>query len=208
VTFVTNREAERGLQRGGFRHQRAARSICFVTVVLRRATRISACATRSWTTADRFGLSVRPAAAGPAQSGHRSVSRTVTSTPAGSRRSNHRSTPCRGSNQIGGVLQELPGQQILASELPGRRGERDAGPRASGGREYVARGAAHQAGHVVHCRADAVDLRVGKNFKLRGSQKLQVMPTSSTVQLERGVGATSNAGEPPAAINTTYGPHG
>jgi hypothetical protein len=55
-------------------------------------------------------------------------------------------------------------------------------------------------------RRTQVDLRIGKNFGLRGSRKLQVMADIfNAFNSNAAVGATSNAGEPPAAINTTYG---
>ena len=55
-------------------------------------------------------------------------------------------------------------------------------------------------------RRTQVDLRVGKNIPLAGSKKLQVMADIfNAFNSNAAVGATSNAGEPPAAINTTYG---
>jgi hypothetical protein len=51
-----------------------------------------------------------------------------------------------------------------------------------------------------------VDFRAAKNIKLRGTQKLQVMADIfNAFNSNAAVGATSNAGEPPAAINTTFG---
>ena len=50
-----------------------------------------------------------------------------------------------------------------------------------------------------------MDLRLGKNFKLNNTQKIQVMvDLFNAFNSNAAVGATSNAGEPPAAINTTY----
>src|SRR4029079_10858327 len=55
-------------------------------------------------------------------------------------------------------------------------------------------------------RRTQVDLRVSKSFRLAGSQKLQVMADIfNAFNSNAAVGATSNAGEAPAAINTTYG---
>jgi len=54
-------------------------------------------------------------------------------------------------------------------------------------------------------RRTQLDLRVSKSFTLAGSRKLQVMADLfNALNSNAGVGATSNAGEPPAAINTTY----
>ena len=47
---------------------------------------------------------------------------------------------------------------------------------------------------------------MAKSFALTGSKKLQVMADLfNAFNSNAAVGATSNAGEPPAAINTTYG---
>jgi hypothetical protein len=57
-------------------------------------------------------------------------------------------------------------------------------------------------------RRTQVDLRVSKTFRLSGagSQRLQVMADIfNAFNSNAAVGATSNAGEPPAAINTTFG---
>jgi hypothetical protein len=55
-------------------------------------------------------------------------------------------------------------------------------------------------------RRTQVDLRISKSLKLAGTQKLQVMADIfNAFNSNAAVGATSNAGEPPAAINTTYG---
>ena len=55
-------------------------------------------------------------------------------------------------------------------------------------------------------RRTQLDLRVAKSFAMRGTQKLQLMADIfNAFNSNAAVGATSNAGEPPAAINTTYG---
>ena len=55
-------------------------------------------------------------------------------------------------------------------------------------------------------RRTQLDLRVAKNFSITPSRRLQVMADIFNVlNSNAAVGATSNAGEPPAAINTTYG---
>jgi hypothetical protein len=111
--------------------------------------------------------------------------------------------------QVGGVLQNLPGQQILAlwnitqadvaangslgRPLSGGANTSRVVPLIKPGTEYTP-------------RRTQLDLRVAKNFPLRGSQKLQVMADIfNALNSNAAVGATSNAGEPPAAINTTYG---
>ena len=59
-------------------------------------------------------------------------------------------------------------------------------------------------------RRTQVDLRVSKSFRLsRVRRRLQVMADIfNAFNSNAAVGATSNAGEPPAAINTTYGSRG
>jgi hypothetical protein len=110
--------------------------------------------------------------------------------------------------QIGGVLQNLPGQQILAqwnlTQADAASGT--LGRALSGGANTSRVVPLIKPGTSYTPRRTQVDLRVGKNFKLRGSQKLQVMADIfNAFNSNAAVGATSNAGEPPAAINTTYG---
>ena len=55
-------------------------------------------------------------------------------------------------------------------------------------------------------RRTQLDLRVSKSFSLNGSRRIQVMADIfNAFNSNAAVGATSNAGEPPAAINTTFG---
>ena len=55
-------------------------------------------------------------------------------------------------------------------------------------------------------RRTQLDLRVSKNFRPAATRRLQMMADIfNAFNSNAAVGATSNAGEPPAAINTTYG---
>src|SRR5262249_36209539 len=111
--------------------------------------------------------------------------------------------------QIGGVLQNLPGQMVLAywnitqadvaangslgRPLSGGANTSRVVPLIKPGTEYTP-------------RRTQLDVRVAKNFRLTGARKVQVMADMFNVfNSNAAVGATSNAGEPPAAINTTYG---
>jgi len=56
-------------------------------------------------------------------------------------------------------------------------------------------------------RRTQVDLRLGKTFRLKDSRRLQTMvDIFNAFNSNAAVGATSQAGEPPPAINTTYSP--
>ena len=110
--------------------------------------------------------------------------------------------------QIGGVLQNLPGQQVLANwnitQVEAAAGT--LGRPLSGGANTSRVVPLVKPGTMYTPRRTQLDLRVSKNFSLRGSQKLQVMADIfNALNSNAAVGATSNAGEPPAAINTTYG---
>jgi hypothetical protein len=110
--------------------------------------------------------------------------------------------------QIGGVVQNLPGQQIQAlwniTQADAAAGT--LGRPLSGGANTSRSVPLIKPGTMFTPRRTQVDLRVGKNIPLRGSQKLQVMADIfNAFNSNAAVGATSNAGEPPAAINTTYG---
>jgi hypothetical protein len=62
-------------------------------------------------------------------------------------------------------------------------------------------------GTVYTPRRTQVDLRVSKNVHMGGAKRLQVMADIFNLfNSNAAVGATSNAGEPPAAIITTYAP--
>jgi hypothetical protein len=111
--------------------------------------------------------------------------------------------------QIGGVLQNLPGQQILASwniTQADVAANGSLGRPLSGGANTSRSVPLIKPGTEYTPRRTQLDLRVAKNLQIAGSRKLQVMADIFNVlNSNAAVGATSNAGEPPAAINTTYG---
>jgi hypothetical protein len=110
--------------------------------------------------------------------------------------------------QIGGVLQNLPGQQVLANwnitQADAAAGT--LGRALSGGANTSRVVPLIKPGTMYTPRRTQLDLRVSKNFNLSGARRLQVMADIfNAFNSNAAVGATSNAGEPPAAINTTYG---
>jgi hypothetical protein len=110
--------------------------------------------------------------------------------------------------QIGGVLQNLPGQMVLAN-WPMTQADAAAGTLGrplSGGANTSRTVPLVKPGTMYTPRRTQLDLRVSKNFRLQGARRLQVMADIfNAFNSNAAVGATSNAGEPPAAINTTYG---
>jgi len=111
--------------------------------------------------------------------------------------------------QIGGVLQNLPGQQVTAQwniTQADVAANGSLGRPLSGGANTSRNIPLIKPGTQYTPRRTQLDLRVGKNFTVAGSKKVQVMADIFNVlNSNAAVGATSNAGEPPAAINTTYG---
>jgi hypothetical protein len=110
--------------------------------------------------------------------------------------------------QIGGVLQNLPGQQVLANwnitQTEAAAGT--LGRALSGGANTSRVVPLVKPGTMYTPRRTQLDLRVSKSLSLRGSRRLQLMADIfNALNSNAAVGATSNAGEPPAAINTTYG---
>jgi hypothetical protein len=110
--------------------------------------------------------------------------------------------------QIGGVLQNLPGQQVLANwnitQADAAAGT--LGRPLSGGANTSRSVPLVKPGTMYTPRRTQLDLRVSKNFSLNGSRRIQVMADIfNAFNSNAAVGATSNAGEPPAAINTTFG---
>jgi len=112
--------------------------------------------------------------------------------------------------QISAVLQNLPGQMILAQwnitqadvaqngslgrPLSGGANTSRVVPLIKPGTEYTP-------------RRTQVDFRFAKDVTVRGARRLQVMADLfNAFNSNAAVGATSNAGEPPPAINVTYGP--
>jgi hypothetical protein len=109
--------------------------------------------------------------------------------------------------QVGGVLQNLPGQQILAqwnitqADVTGSLGRPMSGgvntsrvvPLIKPGTQYLP-------------RRTQLDLRIAKNFSMGGAKRFQVMADIfNLTNSNAAVGATSNAGEPPAALNNNFG---
>ncbi len=108
--------------------------------------------------------------------------------------------------QIGGVLQNLPGQQITAQWNITQAEPSGLGRALSGGVNTSRVVPLIKPGTMYTPRRTQLDLRLSKSFRLPGAQRLQVMADIFNVlNSNAAVGATSNAGEPPAAINTTYG---
>lgn len=109
--------------------------------------------------------------------------------------------------QIGGVLQNLPGQQVLATwNIVQADATPSLGRPLSGGANTSRTVPLIKPGTMYTPRRTQVDLRVSKSFNLGGARRLQAMADIfNAFNSNAIVGATSNAGEPPAAINTTYG---
>ena len=108
--------------------------------------------------------------------------------------------------QIGGVLQNLPGQQVTANWNITQADPTGLGRALSGGVNTSRVVPLIKPGTMYTPRRTQVDLRFSKSFRLSGTQRLQVMADLfNAFNSNAAVGATSNAGEPPAAINTTYG---
>jgi hypothetical protein len=111
--------------------------------------------------------------------------------------------------QISSVLQNLPGQQILAQwniTQADVAANGSLGRPLSGGANTSRVVPLIKPGTMYTPRRTQVDFRFAKNFKLSDSRKLQVMADLfNAFNSNAAVGATSNAGEPPAAIITTYG---
>ena len=110
--------------------------------------------------------------------------------------------------QIGGVLQNLPGQQILAQwNITQAEAAGNLGRPLSGGANTSRVVPLIKPGTMFTPRRTQLDLRVSKTFTVSGARKVQVMADLfNAFNSNAAVGATSNAGEPPAAINTTYSP--
>jgi Carboxypeptidase regulatory-like domain len=109
--------------------------------------------------------------------------------------------------QIGGVLQNLPGQQILAYWNITQTDQTTLGRPLSGGANTSRTIPLIKPGTMYTPRRTQVDLRFGKTVRLGGTKRVQLMAdVFNAFNSNAAVGATSNAGEPPAAINTTYSP--
>ena len=103
-------------------------------------------------------------------------------------------------------LRHLEGQQITAQWNVTQADPTGLGRALSGGVNTSRVVPLIKPGTMYTPRRTQVDLRFSKSFRLPGAQKLQVMAdVFNAFNSNAAVGATSNAGEPPAAINTTYG---
>jgi hypothetical protein len=109
--------------------------------------------------------------------------------------------------QLGGVLQNLPGQQVTAQwAINSAQAQATLGRALTGGTTRTV--PLIKPGTMYTERRTQVDLRLSKTFRI-GSKRLQAMADIfNAFNSNAAVGATSNAGEPPAAINTTYSPPG
>ena len=110
--------------------------------------------------------------------------------------------------QVAGVLQNLPGQQVLAqwnitqAEVAGS----GLGRPLSGGANTSRVVPLIKPGTEFTPRRTQIDLRVSKTIGIGDGKRVQVMADIfNLTNSNAAVGATSNAGEPPAALITTYG---
>jgi len=106
--------------------------------------------------------------------------------------------------QLGAVLQNLPGQMILASWTI-TSANTTLGRAFTGSSSRVIQ--LIEPGTEYTPRRTQVDFRVAKTVKLGGSRRLQAMADIfNAFNSNAAVGATSNAGDPPSAIITSYTP--
>ncbi len=112
--------------------------------------------------------------------------------------------------QISSVVQNLPGQMILAQwniTQADVAANGSLGRALSGGANTSRVVPLIRPGTDYTPRRTQVDFRFAKNVNLSGSRRVQLMADLfNAFNSNAAVGATSNAGEPPAAINTTFGP--
>ena len=106
--------------------------------------------------------------------------------------------------QLGAVFQNLQGQAILANwniqaTTPGVTLGR---PFSGGGSRQIP---LIRPGDEFGSRRSQLDLRLGKTVRMGGAKRLQLMmDVYNTFNSNAPVGATSQAGEQPPALNTTY----
>jgi Carboxypeptidase regulatory-like domain len=112
--------------------------------------------------------------------------------------------------QVAGVLQNLPGQMILAQWNITQADVATSGTLGrplSGGANTSRVVPLIKPGTLYTPRRTQLDVRVSKSVRFKGSRKLQAMAdVFNLTNSNAAVGATSNAGEPPSALNTTYSP--
>jgi hypothetical protein len=112
--------------------------------------------------------------------------------------------------QVAGVLQNLPGQQILAqwniTQVEAAAGT--LGRPLSGGANTSRVVPLIKPGTMYTPRRTQLDVRVSKTLTMSGHRRLQAMvDIFNLTNSNAAVGATSNAGEPPSALITTYSPN-
>lgn len=109
--------------------------------------------------------------------------------------------------QIAGVVQNLPGQQILAQwNITQADAAANLGRPLSGGVNTSRVVPLIEPGTMFTPRRTQIDLRLSKSFRMSGAKRLQIMAdVFNLTNSNASVGATSNAGEPPASLITTYG---
>jgi hypothetical protein len=108
--------------------------------------------------------------------------------------------------QIGGVIQNLPGQQILAQWNITQADAQGLGRPLSGGANTSRVVPLIKPGTMFSPRRTQIDLRLSKAIRLDGNKRLSLMADIfNLTNSNAAVGATSNAGEPPAALITTFG---
>jgi hypothetical protein len=105
--------------------------------------------------------------------------------------------------QLGVVLQNLPGQEILANWSVVSTQAEGLGRAFSGGGSRTI--ALIAPGTKYSARRTQLDLRFAKSFRLRNTRRLQLMAdVYNTLNSNAPVGANSQAGETPPGLNTNY----
>jgi hypothetical protein len=110
--------------------------------------------------------------------------------------------------QIAGVLQNLPGQQVLAqwNITQAEVAAGTLGRAMSGGANTSRVVPLIEPGTMFTPRRTQIDLRLSKAMRFNGNRRIQIMADIfNLTNSNAAVGATSNAGEPPAALITTFG---
>lgn len=108
--------------------------------------------------------------------------------------------------QVGAVIQNLPGQQILAQWNITQAEAQGLGRPLSGGANTSRVVPLVKPGTMFTPRRTQIDVRLSKSIGFGGAKRLQLMAdVFNLTNSNAAVGATSNAGEPPAALITTFG---
>jgi hypothetical protein len=108
---------------------------------------------------------------------------------------------------VGVVFQNLPGQAILANWTINSAQAEGLNRAFTGGTTRTV--SLVEPGAMYGDRRSQLDLRVAKSFRMAGQRRVQLMlDVYNTFNSNAAVGATSQAGETPPALNTTYSPPG